>query len=98
MEFKEQNIYQQLIQNTLNETLERSKQNPEVTIFKSIQNQLLFIQEIIFREKRSPSFEERNAVFISSIARNHFEKGNPYGDSLLQINYWFNHIEEVGSR
>lgn len=94
MEFQQQELYWGYIHEALDGTLLRMNQHPENDLFKSIQRQLLLIRQIIFEEHRLPGFEEKNAVFISSLARNHFAKGNTYGDNLLRINYWFNHLIE----
>ncbi|MCX6216961.1 hypothetical protein [Spirosoma sp.] len=92
MRFKEQDKYEQLIQFALDGTAERIARNLSINLFKTIQEQLFLIRSIVFTEKRQPTFEEKNAVFISSLARNHFAPGNQYGDTLSLINYWFTHL------
>jgi hypothetical protein len=57
---------------------------PELTMYKSILNQLIFIQNIVVNENRVPEKEEIDRVTLGSIAVKNFDyEHDEYADILM---------------
>lgn len=84
MDIETQDQYFAVLKEAIQQTEEYIKHYPEINMYQSILNQLVFIQNVVMIERRIPTEDEVEKLTLGSIAVKNFDYENdPYADLLM---------------